>query len=136
METVTVTKSRMHKLLGDLSFHGDFVRLWISDTVSLFGNAFTGIALPSIAVLVFNASPFQLGILFAVAFLPYPVLGLFVGVWADRFRRRRIMIVANLGRMMTLGSIPAAYFFGQLSFIQIYFVALVNGILSVWFDVA
>jgi len=38
--------------------------------------------------------------------------------------------------MVTLGSIPAAYFFGQLSFIQIYVVALVNGILSVWFDVA
>ncbi len=136
MVTVTVTKSRMNRLLGDLFFHGDFVRLWISDTVSLFGNAFTGLALPSIAVLTFHATSFQLGILFAVAFLPYPVLGLFVGVWADRFRRRRIMIAANLGRMLTLGSIPIAYIFGQLNFIQLYIVALVNGILSVWFDVA
>ncbi len=59
-----------------------------------------------------------------------------MGVWADRFRRRRIMIAANLGRMLTLGSIPIAYIFGQLNFIQLYIVALVNGILSVWFDVA
>ena len=136
MTTVTVTKGRMHRFLGDLFFHRDFVRLWISDTVSLLGNAFTGLALPSIAVLTFHATPFQLGILFAVAFLPYPALGLFVGVWADRFRRRRIMIAANLGRMITLGTIPIASVFGQLSFIQLYLVALVNGILSVWFDIA
>ncbi len=140
MTTVTTTdsrpQSRLRRILGDLAFHRDFLRLWFSDTVSLFGNAFTGLALPSIAVLIFNATTFQVGILIAVAFVPYPALGLFVGVWADRFRRRRIMIAANLGRMLTLSSIPIAYLLGELSFLQLYFVALTNGILSVWFDVA
>ncbi len=122
--------------LGNLWNHRDFRRLWFSDTVSLFGNAFTGLALPSIAILTFHATPFQMGILLAVGFVPYPALGLFVGVWADRYRRRRIMIAANFGRMLTLGSIPISFLLGSLSLIQIYVVALVNGILSVFFDIA
>jgi MFS family permease len=77
-----------------------------------------------------------MGILNAVAFASYPLLGLFVGVWADRYRRRRIMIVCNLGRMITLSSIPIAFLLGVFSFIQIFIVALVQGILSVFFDAA
>lgn len=136
LETAEENESWARRVFGDLAYHRDFARLWLSDTVSLFGNAFTGLALPSIAVLTFKATPFDLGILFAVAFVPYPALGLFVGVWADRFRRRRIMIAANIGRMFTLGSIPIAFLLGQLSFLQIYLVALTNGILSVFFDIA
>jgi MFS family permease len=122
--------------LGNLWNHRNFRRLWFSDTVSLFGNAFTGFALPTLAVLTFHAKPLQMGILFAVGFVPYPALGLFVGVWADRYRRRRIMIAANIGRMLTLASIPIAYVLGSFTFIQIYVVAAVNGILSVFFDTA
>jgi MFS family permease len=77
-----------------------------------------------------------MGILNAVAFASYPILGLFVGVWADRYRRRRIMIACNLGRMFTLASIPTAYLLGVFSFAQIFIVALVQGVLSVFFDAA
>jgi len=122
--------------LGRLWKHRDFRRLWFSDTVSLFGNAFTGFALPSLAVLTFNAQPLEMGILITVGFIPYPALGLFVGVWADRYRRRRIMIPPNIRRMLTLASIPIAYFLGNFTFIQIFIVAGVNGILSVFFDTA
>src|SRR5713101_5582053 len=87
--------------LGSLWTHRNFRLLWFSDTVSQFGNTFTGLALPSLAVLTFHATPFQMGILLAVAFVPYPALGLFVGVWADRYRRRRIMIASNIGRLLT-----------------------------------
>jgi MFS family permease len=124
------------KLSGNLWHHRDFNRLWFSDTVSQFGNTFTGFALPVIAVLVFQATPLQMGILGAVGFASYPLLGLFVGVWADRYRRRRIMIACNLGRMLTLASIPLAYLSGIFSFIQIFLVATVNGVLSVFFDAA
>ncbi len=121
---------------GNLWKHRDFKRLWLSDTVSLFGNQFTNLALPLLAILTFHVDPFELGLLPTLAFLPYPTLGLFVGVWADRFRKRKIMIACNLGRMLALGSIPLSFFLGTLSLIQLYLVALANGILSVWFDVA
>src|SRR5713101_8249407 len=122
--------------LGSLWTHRNFRLLWFSDTVSQFGNTFTGLALPSLAVLTFHASPFQMGILLAVAFVPYPALGLFVGVWADRYRRRRIMIASNIGRLLILGSIPISFLLGTFSFIQIYVVAFTNGVLSVFFDTA
>jgi MFS family permease len=122
--------------LGNLWHHRDFRRLWFSDTVSQFGNTFTSLALPAIAVITFHATPLEMGILGAVSFASYPLLGLFVGVWADRYRRRRIMIGCNLGRMLVLGSIPVAYAVGTFSFIQVFLVATINGALSVFFDAA
>ena len=124
------------KVTGNLWKNRDFMRLWFSDTVSQFGNTFTAFALPVLARLSFQADPFEMGLLLTLAFLPYPTLGLFVGVWADGFRRRRIMIICNLGRMLTLGSIPFSFFIGTLGLLQLFVVALVNGIFSVFFDVA
>ncbi len=46
------------------------------------------------------------------------------------------MIASNIGRMLTLGSIPIGFLLGVFSFIQIFIVAFVNGVLSVFFDTA
>ena len=123
-------------LSGNLWHHRDFTRFWFSDTVSQFGNQFSGFALPVLAVLSLNATPLDIGIITALAIAPYPLLGLFVGVWADRFRKRRIMVVCNFGRMVTLASVPIGYLLGTLSLTQIFAVALVNGIFSVFFDIS
>jgi MFS family permease len=124
------------KLSGNLWRHKDFTRFWFSDTVSQFGSQFSGFALPVLAVLSFDATPLDIGIITALAIVPYPVLGLFVGVWADRFRKRRIMVVCNFGRMATLASVPVGYVLGTLSLTQLFAVALVTGIFSVFFDVS
>jgi len=89
--------------------HRDFRLLWAARTVSSAGDRITLLALPSTAILVLGASAGQVGALNAVAFLAWPVLGLFVGVWVDRLRRRPILIAADLGRALLIGSIPAAY---------------------------
>jgi len=109
---------------GVLWHHKDFMRLWFSDTVSQVGNSFTQVALPIIADLTLKAGAFQLGIMLALQVVPFPILGLFVGVWADRFQKRNIMIVCNLGRMSALATIPIAYLFGVLSLDQLYLVGL------------
>jgi MFS family permease len=121
---------------GNLWSHRDFTRFWFSDTVSQFGNQFSGFALPVLAVLSFNATPLDIGIITALAIVPYPLLGLFVGVWVDRFRKRRIMVVCNFGRMVTLASVPIGYALGTLSLAQLFAVALVNGLFSVFFDIS
>jgi len=120
---------------GRLWSHRDFKRLWFSDTVSQFGNQFTGLALPILAVLSLNASAFDLGLLLALQTIPFPTLGLFVGVWADRLRKRPIMVTCNLGRMATLASIPIAYFLNALTLYQLFVVAAVNGIFTVFFEI-
>ena len=121
---------------GGLWRHHDFVRLWLGQTVGQFGNQITLLALPIIAISTLHISVFQVGLLSGVEFLPYPVLGLFVGVWVDRFKRRPILILCNLGRLVTLLTIPVAYIYGFLNLYQIFAVAGINGAIAVFYDVA
>jgi len=114
----------------------DFVNLWVGQTVSNFGSGITGIALPLTAVLVLSASPAQMGILGALDGLAVVVFGLLAGVWVDRVRRRPLLIASDLGRALLLGSIPLAALTGILSMTQLYGVAALVGILTVFFNVA
>ena len=61
---------------------------------------------------------------------------LFAGVWADRLRRRPIMISADIGRAAVLASVPMAAWYGALSMEHLYAVAFAAGILTTFFDVA
>ena len=119
---------------GGLWRDPDFVKFWVSRTISNFG-ALMG-ALQFVAVLVLHATPFQMGILSALGVAPSILLGFFMGVVADRIRRRPIMIACELGRFALLASIPAAYLIGQLRIEQLYTVAFFSGVLTTFFDVA
>ena len=123
-------------LRGLLWRHPDFLKLWAGETVSQFGTQVTFLAVPTVAILVLHAGPFQVGLLSALEFLAFPVLGLVAGVYADRLRRRPIMIVCDLGRMLALGSIPVAFLVNALTLEQLYIVALLTGVFTVFFDVS
>lgn len=114
----------------------DFVKLWTGQTISNFGSGITGVALPLTAVLVLSASAAQMGILGAFDGLAVVIFGLLAGVWVDRVRRRPLLIASDLGRAFLLGSIPLAALFGVLSMPQLYVVAALAGILTVFFNVA
>jgi MFS family permease len=114
----------------------EFSKLWAGQTVSRLGSEITLFALPTLAVLVLRASPAQLGILGALEMLPFPVLGLLVGVWVDRLPRRGVLIAADIGRFFLLAAIPAAAYFGVLQLWHVYVVGLGAGICTVFFDVA
>jgi len=68
--------------------------------------------------------------------VPVLLVGLLAGVWIDRMRRRRILIAADIGRALLLGSIPMAALLGLLRIEQLYIVGFLNGILTVFFDTA
>ncbi|TMD78155.1 MAG: MFS transporter [Chloroflexi bacterium] len=114
----------------------DFVKLWLGRTVSNFGSGITGIALPLTAVLVFGATPIQMGILGALDGVSVLVIGLVAGVWVDRVRRRPLLIATDLGRAFILGTIPLAALLGVLRIGQLYVVAALAGMLTVLFNVA
>ena len=116
--------------------HGDFVRMWTGQTISLAGSQVTLLALPLTAILVFKASAFQVGALSTVEFLPFMLLGLPVGVWVDRMRRRPILVAADVLRLVVIGSVPLAYALGVLRLGQLYVVGFLSGIGTVFFDVA
>ena len=124
------------KLEGTLLGHSGFRRLWFGQTVSVFGSQVTVLALPLAAVLVLHASTFQVGLLTTAGYAAFLVIGLPTGVWVDRMRRRPIMISADLLRAVTLASVPVAYALGLLTLAQLYAVAVVQGVGTVFFDVA
>jgi MFS family permease len=121
---------------GRLWRNADFMRLWVGQTISEAGTQVSALAVPTVAILLLHASPFQVGLLTALEFLPFPVLGLVAGVYADRLKRRPLMIASDLGRMVALATIPAAFSFGVLTMEQLYAVGLVVGVFNVFFGIS
>jgi MFS family permease len=127
----------LDRLVGGRLFrHPDFMRLWVGQTISEAGSQVTALALPTVAILLLHAGPFEVGLLGALAFLPFPVLGLIAGVYADRLKRRPTMIACDLGRMLALASVPIAFGAQALTIGQLYVVALLTGICNVFFAVS
>lgn len=114
----------------------DFIKLWVGQAISNFGSHITWQALPLTALLVLGASPTELGLLAAAGAAPVLFFGLVAGVWVDRLARRPLMIIADLGRMLLLGSVPVAALLGMLTLWQLFVVAALVGALTVFFDVA
>jgi MFS family permease len=116
--------------------HPNFLRLWTAATVSLFGTSVTQIAIPFIAAVLLNASAGEVGLLTTIDFLPFLLFTLPAGVWVDRFPKKRILVFGDLGRALMLSTIPIAYALGALTIWQLYIVGFVNGVMTVFFDVA
>jgi len=115
----------------------DFRRLWFGQTISVFGDQITQLGLPLVAVLTLGADATQMGTLTAVGLLPHLLFSLLAGIWLDRVRaRRRLMIAADLGRAALIASIPAAFALGVLSMPQLYVVGFLSGTLAVIFDLS
>jgi Transmembrane secretion effector len=116
--------------------HRDFMRLWTAQTISLVGTQVTALALPLTAILRLDASAFEVGILTAVLYLPFLVVGLPAGAIVDRLRRRPVLIATNVGRALLLVAVPIASWLGELNLVLLYPVAFLVGVLSVFSDVA
>jgi MFS family permease len=114
----------------------DFLKIWAGQTVSLAGSLVTGFALPLTAILLLHADAAQVALLSATQVAPGLVLGLVAGVWADRVRRRPLLIAMDLGRALAVGAIPVAALLGQLHIELLYTAALATSALSVVFEVA
>ncbi|MEU1704712.1 MFS transporter [Streptomyces sp. NPDC005706] len=113
----------------------DFRWLMVGNTASNFGGQIGDVAIPLVAVLTVGASSFDVGVMRTVGQLPYPLFVLFVGVVVDRWRRRNMLIAADLGRAAALALIPLAYSMHQLGLSALYITAFLIGTCMVLFDV-
>ncbi len=115
----------------------EFLKLWAAQSISQIGDQISYLALPLVAVLTLDASASQMGFLVAAELMPHLLFSLFAGVWIERSRRRRrLMIVADLARALLLASVPLAAAFDVLSFPQLYAVAFAAGTFAVMFDIS
>src|SRR5580698_2432152 len=101
----------------------DFLKLWAGQAISQIGSWISYAGLPLTAVLVLKASPLQMGILSGVGAGAVLIFSMFAGAWADRFRRRPILIAADLGRAVVLGLIPLLAALHKLTIWHLYGVS-------------
>src|SRR4051794_35288941 len=114
-----------------------FRNLWLGQTISVFGDQVTLLAIPIIAVLALGASPEQMGLLTAAGLVPSLLFSLPAGVWLDRVhRRRRLMILADLGRAVIVASIAVAFVGGVLGLPWLFIATFLAGTLGVAFDIS
>jgi MFS family permease len=121
---------------GGLWRHADFLKLWSAQTISQFGSQVSGLAIPLTAILILDASAFEVSVLAMVEFAPFLLFTLPAGVWVDRLPRRPILAVADLGRAAALVSIPVAYALDALTLWQLFVAGFAVGTLTVFFDVS
>ncbi|GAB3983067.1 MFS transporter [Actinoallomurus acanthiterrae] len=115
---------------------GDFRRFWTGHTASQLGAQAGQVILPLIAIVALGAGSRQIGVLRAVQQAPILLLSLFAGAWVDRRRSRTVMVLADVGRTVTLAVIPVAHLLGVLDVPLLLLVAFLVGSLTVYFDVA
>lgn len=94
------------------------------------------LALGFIAVKELKATPAEMGILAAAGTSSFLLVGLIAGAWVDRWSKRRVMLIADLVRMLAMAAVPILYFMGQLDIWHVIVIEFVLGLATVFFDVA
>jgi MFS family permease len=116
--------------------HKDFLLLWSGQSVSEIGSSVTMVALPLVAVVLLHASTFQVGLLTAAGTACFLLVALPAGLVVDRVPKRRLMLACDVARTLIIGSVAVAAAFGVLTMLQLFAVALLAGLATVFFDVA
>jgi MFS family permease len=113
--------------------HADFMRLWSAQAFSAFGSRITRTALPIIAVSTLNQAEVIVSVLMVAQLAPGILVGLTVGGFIDRNRKRSILIGADIVRGLTVISLTIAWLLGILSMAHVIVVgAIVGGATAVF----
>ncbi|SOD62153.1 Major Facilitator Superfamily protein [Streptomyces zhaozhouensis] len=119
-------------MLKDSSFRN----LWTAQTVSLFGTQACVVIIPLLALETLDASAFEMGLLGSAESLAVLLLGLWIGVTADRYPRRSVMVTSNILRLLLIGLIPVAYVLDVLSIPLLFVAVFLVGALTLLYDSA
>jgi MFS family permease len=114
----------------------NFLRLWIGQSISLLGSQVTTLVLPTLAIITLHADAFSVGLLMALQWFAFILLEPIAGTLADQLPKRQIMLIADFGRLLALGSIPLAFALGERTIVHLYIVAGVMSVFTVFFDIA
>src|SRR5512144_2660816 len=105
-----------------------FGRFWLGRLISLFGDAFTLIALPWFVLQVTGSGTATAGILLTLQ-LPAILTSMVIGSLIDRFQPRSIIAIDNVLRTFIIGLIPILYWFGRLELWMLFSLTFLAGML-------
>jgi len=114
--------------------HRDFSRLWSGQLVSNMGTAISALALLFYAYDL-TGSAIAMAILTMVEVLPVVVFAGFVGVYVDRWDRKKIMIVSDIIRAITILMIPLTIYFPSFipTIYWVYILTFIYATANAWF---
>lgn len=112
-----------------------FWRLLFASAASTTGDGVRFAALPLLSAMLLD-SPVRVAAVTAASTLPWLLFGLPAGVFVDRMRRVRLMVVADLARAAALLGIAAGLASHRVGFVALVALALVMGTGEVAFDLA
>jgi len=113
-----------------------FRRFWVASTVSAFGTYVTTVALQVLVVDDLGGSATDVGLVNAARWAPYLLVGLLIGVLADRLRRRPVLVATDLGRAVVLAGIPLLAALDRLTLPALLALVATLGLLSLANDAA
>jgi predicted MFS family arabinose efflux permease len=113
----------------------DFLLLWSGQSISALGDGISSLALP-LLILALTGSPTIAGLVSGVGSLIYFILTLPAGALADRWDRKRVMIICNALLGLNMASIPVALLIGHLTITQLFINSLVSGACTIFLYVA
>ncbi len=113
-----------------------FLILYSGQAISNVGTQISLVTYP-LLLLALTHSPAEAGLLTAIRTVPLVVFGLPAGALVDRWNWKYVMIVCDTLRAIVLGSIALVLvLFHQITFVQIAFVAFIDGTCSLFFSIA
>ncbi|MCI0347102.1 MAG: MFS transporter, partial [Chloroflexi bacterium] len=115
----------------------DFSLLWLAQLVSTIGSALTDLA-AGILVFSLTGSALNVGLVLIVAALPTLFVGLFAGVFVDRFDRKKILLASDLLRGVIVLIIPLAFnaLGNDLGMVAMYGLLFLSATVRQFFDPA
>lgn len=128
-------EERLRRIAGTLGKR--YFRLfWIGESTSQIGTAVSSVVIPLVGIRVLHAGTFAIALLTAAGWLPWLLFGLPAGAWVDRLRKRSLMIICDLVSLILFASIAIGAWLGALTVAQLLVVALLAGVVSVFFKAA
>ena len=109
-----------------------FTRLWSAQLASTIGDAFTMLA-AGIYVYRETGSAMQVGMMLMATSVPTLLIGMFAGVFVDRFDRKRIMVTADFLRAILVFLIPILI---PHSIVWLYVIVMLSSAISTFFSPA
>jgi MFS family permease len=103
-----------------------FLLLWLASTAGYFSGWVMKLALPIVAAQMTNSPLLVSGVTFALT-VPWLLFGLPAGALADRFDRRKLLLGAAIGRLLSLALLALAVVGHAVSLPQLYGTAFIMG---------
>ncbi|WP_437003737.1 MFS transporter [Streptomyces sp. enrichment culture] len=113
----------------------NFNKVWVATIASSVGDGVQMAALPLLAIHL-TSDPLLIGAVGAIGMLPWFLFGLPAGALVDRWNRKKVMLRADLVRLVVLALLTVAVLTDQASILLLIVAGFVLGCGDIFFDIA